>query len=82
MSSQHIDIIQCTKRQALITAEAAVRIATKKYGGGRSYGKSEGKDNTGGKGRAYGANEGSIWWLNRDLAEKKKKYGVKKKSKK
>jgi len=67
---------------ALITAEAAVRIATKKYGSGRSYGKSEGKDNTGGKGRAFGANEGSIWWLNRDLAEKKKKYGVKKKGKK
>uniref|UniRef100_A0A7S2QSY2 Calcium-regulated actin-bundling protein C-terminal domain-containing protein n=1 Tax=Norrisiella sphaerica TaxID=552664 RepID=A0A7S2QSY2_9EUKA len=51
---------------ALITAEAAVRIATKKYGG--KVFKGEG-------GRAMGSSEGSIWWLNRDLAEKKKKYG-------
>jgi len=60
-------------QKALITAEAAVRIATRKFGG-KAYkaGKSEG-----GSGKAIGRDEGSIWWLNRDLAEKKKKYGRK-----
>eukprot|EP00466_Bigelowiella_natans_P000390 jgi/Bigna1/57001/fgenesh1_pm.1_\ len=58
---------------ALITAEAAVRIATKKYGG-KSY-----KKSSGGGGRAMGSSEGSIWWLNRDLREKKEKYGKTKK---
>jgi len=53
----------------LITAEAAVRIATKKFGG------------VGGGGAAgeEGAqrSDGAIWWMNRDLEEKKSKYGAK-----
>jgi len=51
--------------RALITAEAAVRIASKKYGGGN-----------GGDG---GSSEGAIWWMNRDLLEKQKRYGPSKK---
>jgi len=50
--------------RALITAEAAVRIASKKFGGA---GGSDG-----------GASEGAIWWMNRDLLEKQKRYGPKK----
>jgi len=49
--------------KALITAEAAVRIASKKFGG------MNGED--GGDSSSAGA----IWWLNRDLEEKKKRYG-------
>jgi len=48
--------------KALITAEAAVRIASKKYGG----------QSGGGSG---GSSEGAIWWMNRDLLEKQKRYG-------
>jgi len=48
--------------KALITAEAAVRIASKKYGG-----------QSGGSGG--GSSEGAIWWMNRDLLEKQKRYG-------
>jgi len=58
---------------ALITAEAAVRMATRKFGGGGSY--------SGGGGGAAGGmapTEGSIWWMNRDLEEKQKRYGKKK----
>jgi len=51
--------------KALITAEAAVRIAIRKYGGG-----------SGGGGSA-GPTEGALWWLARDLEEKKKRYGRK-----
>lgn len=58
---------------ALITAEAAVRIATKKYGG-KSYRAGDAKAGKGGA-PAGGPNQGSIWWLNRDLKEKKEKYG-------
>jgi len=47
--------------KSLITAEAAVRIASKKYGGQSS------KDG--------GSSDGAIWWMNRDLEEKQKKYG-------
>lgn len=51
--------------KALITAEAAVRIATRKFGGvgGGSAGSYEQPQ------------AASIWWMNRDLEEKKKKYG-------
>jgi len=49
--------------KALITAEAAVRIASKKYGG-----------MSGGEG-GDGNSAGAIWWMNRDLEEKKKRYG-------
>jgi len=53
--------------QALITAEAAVRIASRKYGGQSS-------------GAGGGASsDGAIWWMNRDLEEKKKRYGPAKK---
>lgn len=53
--------------KALITAEAAVRIATRKFGGAGS----------GGSGESTGPTDGAIWWMNRDLAEKKKRYGRK-----
>jgi len=51
--------------KALISAEAAVRIATKKYGG-----QSGGADG--------GSSEGALWWMNRDLEEKQRRYGPKK----
>jgi len=54
---------------ALITAEAAVRMATKKFGGGNYSG-----GNGGGDGVSR-PTDGAIWWMNRDLEEKKKRYG-------
>mmetsp|Transcript_11415 Transcript_11415/g.17115 ORF Transcript_11415/g.17115 Transcript_11415/m.17115 type:complete len:280 (+) Transcript_11415:209-1048(+) len=57
--------------KALITAEAAVRIATRKFGG--SSGASVGSD-----GVATGPTDGAIWWMNRDLEEKQKRYGGRK----
>jgi len=53
--------------KSLITAEAAVRIATKKYGG------------KGGSGDSGDTSEGALWWMNRDLQEKQTKYGPAKK---
>jgi len=50
--------------KALITAEAAARIAVRKYGGG-------------GGGGSGGPTEGALWWMSRDLEEKKKRYGKK-----
>jgi len=50
--------------KALISAEAAVRIATKKFAG------VSGGDDT--------SAAGAVWWMNRDLQEKQKKYGPKK----
>jgi hypothetical protein len=50
--------------KALITAEAAVRIAVRKYGGGAG-------------GSGAGPTEGALWWMSRDLEEKKKRYGKK-----
>jgi len=52
--------------KALITAEAAVRIASKKYGVG-------GTDAGSGGGNTFG----SIWWMERELKAKKEKYGPK-----
>lgn len=52
--------------RALITAEAAVRIATRKFGGGVVI--------TGESGQS-GPAQGAIWWMNRDLQEKKERYG-------
>lgn len=49
---------------ALIKAEAAVRTACKKFAGSAS----------GGEGSA-GMTDGALWWMNRDLEEKKKRYG-------
>lgn len=58
--------------KALITAEAAVRIATKKFGGARVP---QGDDTR--KSVAANFSTGSVWWLNRDLEEKKSRYGKK-----
>jgi len=51
---------------ALIKAEAAVRIATKKFGGGG-----------GGGGEGGGHEQGALWWMNKDLETKKARYGKK-----
>jgi len=55
--------------KALITAEAAVRIATRKFGGSAGGG--------GGSGEHSSPTEGAIWWMNRDLDDKKARYGKK-----
>jgi len=52
--------------KALITAEAAVRIASRKYGAGSG-------NTSSGSGRTYG----TIWWMERELREKQEKYGKK-----
>ena len=58
--------------KTLITAAAAVRMATRKFGGGKAAGKA-----------AAGAEddmrptEGTIWWLKRDLKAKQERYGKK-----
>jgi len=59
--------------KALITAEAAVRIATKKFGGGGTGAKGDGS------GASVSPTDGAIWWMNRDLEEKQTRYGPKKK---
>jgi len=51
--------------RALITAEAAVRIAVRKFGG------QSGGDNS------TGPTEGALWWMSRDLEEKQRHYGRK-----
>lgn len=56
--------------KALITAEAAVRIANRKFGKGGSYKAAEGE--------RVAPTEGSMWWMNRDLEEKKRRYGGRK----
>lgn len=54
-------------QKALITAEAAVRMASKKYGGANAKVAQEG---------AGGASsQGAIWWMEYDLKQKKAKYG-------
>jgi len=53
---------------ALIKAEAAVRIASKMFGGGKPVNLSAGS------GR-IAPTEGALWWMNKDLEEKKKRYG-------
>jgi len=53
---------------ALIKAEAAVRIATKKFGG---------SSGGGGAGTDAGSSQGALWWMNKDLETKKAKYGKK-----
>jgi len=55
--------------RALITAEAAVRIVSKKFGKGGASG--------GGAGEVAAPTEGAIWWMKKDLETKKKKYGKK-----
>jgi len=53
--------------KALITAEAAVRLACKKYGSSGS----------GGEGSGGGDSSGALWWMNRELEEKQILYGKK-----
>jgi hypothetical protein len=53
--------------RALITAEAAVRMVTKKFGKGGSA-VADGQP-------AAAPSEGAIWWMNMDLQVKKAKYG-------
>lgn len=55
--------------RALITAEAAVRIVTRKFGKGGSGG--------GDEEAAAAPTEGAVWWMNKDIEMKKKKYGRK-----
>jgi hypothetical protein len=57
--------------KALILAEAAVRIAQKKYGVGSGDGA-----NAGGAPRT----SGTMWWLGRELQAKKEKYGPRSKA--
>jgi len=51
--------------KALISAEAAVRIAVRKFGG------------QGGGGEGGGPTQGALWWMSRDLEEKQRRYGKK-----
>jgi len=62
--------------RALITAEAAVRIATKRFG---APGASAASD-MGRKSVAANFANGAVWWMNRDLEEKKKRYGKRSKN--
>lgn len=57
--------------KALITAEAAVRIASRKYG--------IGKGATDGEAGGPVRTNGTMWWLERELQAKKEKYGSNKK---
>lgn len=61
---------------ALITAEAAVRIASKKFGGGKVVATGSHAP-AGEEGRTALPTDGAIWWMNRDLEEKQKRYGPK-----
>lgn len=54
--------------RALITAEAAVRMVSRKFGG---------KNANSEESNAAGPTEGAVWWMNKDLEMKKKKYGRK-----
>lgn len=62
--------------KALITAEAAVRIATKKFGGVSGADSGDGRR----KSQAADFSNGAVFWMNRDLEEKKKLYGKKSKA--
>ncbi len=57
----------------LITAEAAVRIAVKKFGGGASGG-----GGTVVAGAKASLTDGAIWWMQRELQEKQERYGGRK----
>jgi hypothetical protein len=56
--------------KALISAEAAVRMATKKFGSG-TY--------TFTSGGGVSSSDGALFWMNKDLEEKQKRYGPQKK---
>eukprot|EP01101_Sappina_pedata_P004635 TRINITY_DN1_c1_g1_i1.p2 TRINITY_DN1_c1_g1~~TRINITY_DN1_c1_g1_i1.p2 ORF type:complete len:280 (-),score=179.42 TRINITY_DN1_c1_g1_i1:124-963(-) len=57
---------------ALITAEAALRKAAKLFGGGAAV-----NMNPTEPGKRVASNDGALWWMGRDLEEKKKRYGKK-----
>lgn len=57
---------------ALIKAEAAVRRVQKLFGG------SKGASSEDCAGATSGPTEGAVWWMNKDLEVKQKKYGKKK----
>lgn len=59
--------------KALITAEAAVRIASKKFGGGA------GSELLSPRGQAAGPQHGAIFWMQKDLEAKQERYGKKSK---
>lgn len=67
LAQLHAGPLWAAINKALITAEAAVRIASKKYGVNAA-------GLSGAKGGPIRTN-GTLWWLNRELAEKKAKYG-------
>jgi hypothetical protein len=66
-----------TLNKALITAEAAVRIACRKFGTGLVPA-APGATGTAQAGEHRKPTEGSLWWLQRELEEKKKLYGPRK----
>ena len=70
----HVSPLAEDLNKALITAEAAVRIATRKFSGAAV---SSGNAATG-EGVSAKPTAGSIWWLNRDLQAKNELYGRKK----
>jgi len=59
--------------KALITAEAAVRIVSKKFGLKGGVGAGDAGAGTGSGPRT----NGTVWWMNKEVEEKKKKYGRK-----
>ena len=56
-----------TLNVSLITAEAAVRRAVRQFGGGSIAG--------GFRPPTVGTSNGALWWMQRDLSEKKTRYG-------
>jgi hypothetical protein len=62
--------------KALITAEAQVRIAIKKFGGGTSGGSASPREGVEANNRN---NDGACFWLEADLNQKKARYGAQKK---
>lgn len=74
LAQLHSDPLGEALATALIKAEAAVRIATKKFGSGAVPVKSDGTES-----RNTGGDMGTVTWMNLDLEEKKKRYGPMKK---
>ena len=63
-----------TLNKTLITAEAAVRIAIRKYGKGGAASAAAIKEVSAPQSNAS-RTEGALWWMSRDLKEKQDKYG-------
>jgi len=65
----------------LITAAAAVRIASRKFGGGKVAVAAAAGSGAGAEETLHARpTEGTIWWLKRDLQAKEELYGRKKKA--